>query len=71
MALQRQASMPSARFGGSTSCSATLVDASPETRPGRRNRPVACAMSWCDVGVEVRGSEPLASSVRERIGWLP
>jgi hypothetical protein len=36
------------------------------TRPGRRNRVAPCALSWCDVGVEVRGFEPLASSVRVR-----
>jgi virginiamycin B lyase len=40
----------------------------PETRSGRRNRMAPCALSWCDVGVEVRGFEPLASSVRERNG---
>jgi hypothetical protein len=41
-----------------------------ETRPGRRNRVAPCALSWCDVGVEVRGFEPLASSVRV-IGGSP
>ena len=38
-----------------------------ETRPGRRNRIAPCALSRCEVGVEVRGFEPLASSVRETI----
>jgi class 3 adenylate cyclase len=35
--------------------------------PGqRRNRVAPCAQPWCDGGVEVRGFEPLASSVRGR-----
>jgi hypothetical protein len=41
------------------------------TRSGRRNRMAPCALSWCDVGVEVRGFEPLASSVRASWGRAP
>jgi hypothetical protein len=41
-----------------------------ETRPGRRNRMAPCALSCCDMGVEVRGFEPLTSSVRESAGHL-
>jgi hypothetical protein len=36
-----------------------------KTRAGRRNRVVPCALSCGNEGVEVRGFEPLASSVRE------
>ena len=41
-------------------------NATAESAIGRRNRMAPCALSWRDVGVEVRGFEPLASSVRGR-----
>jgi hypothetical protein len=40
-----------------------------KTRPRRRNRVAPCALSCGYGGVEVRGFEPLTSSVRERIRW--